>query len=56
MKKDTSRAVLFGVCSGIAKKLDIDPLWIRLAFIIAFLHLGIGILAYIILALIMEKD
>ena len=56
MKKDTSRAVLFGVCAGIAKKIGIEPLWIRLAFIVAFLHLSLGVMLYIILALIMEKE
>jgi len=56
MKKDNSRKILFGVCAGMAKSIDINPIWIRLCFIVAFLHLGIGVLLYIILALLMENE
>ena len=56
MKKDMSRSVMFGVCAGMAKQMGIDPLWIRLGFILAFIHLGLGLFIYIILALLMEKE
>jgi phage shock protein PspC (stress-responsive transcriptional regulator) len=38
-----------GVCSGAAEYFGIDPVWIRLAFLIAFFVFGTGFLAYIIL-------
>ncbi|MEQ8363406.1 MAG: PspC domain-containing protein [Cyclobacteriaceae bacterium] len=44
---------LFGVCSGLANYLDIDPTLMRALFIIAVLMAGTGVLAYIILAIIM---
>ncbi len=44
---------LFGVCSGLANYLDVDPTLVRALFIIAVLMAGTGVLAYIVLALIM---
>ncbi|HNP06764.1 MAG TPA: PspC domain-containing protein [Cyclobacteriaceae bacterium] len=44
---------LFGVCSGLANYLDIDPTLMRALFIIAVLMAGTGVLAYIVLAIIM---
>lgn len=38
-----------GVCAGIGEYFDVDPLFIRLLFIAAFVAYGTGILAYIIL-------
>jgi phage shock protein C len=44
---------IFGVCSGLANYLDIDPTVIRIIFVLAFLGFGIGLLIYIVMALIM---
>jgi phage shock protein C len=44
---------LFGVCSGIANYLNVDPTVIRILFVIAAVFFGTGILLYIILAFIM---
>ena len=44
---------LFGVCSGLANYLDIDPTLMRALFIIAVLMAGTGVVAYIVLAIIM---
>lgn len=38
-----------GVCGGIGEYFDIDPLLIRLAFIVALLIWGAGILIYLIM-------
>lgn len=40
--------MLGGVCSGIANYFDIDPVIVRLIFVVMFLGLGVGLLAYII--------
>lgn len=40
--------MLGGVCSGVANYFDIDPVMVRLIFVILFLTAGIGLLAYII--------
>ncbi len=40
--------MLGGVCSGLANYFDIDPVIVRLIFVVMFLGLGVGLLAYII--------
>nr|MBA3286100.1 PspC domain-containing protein [Nitrosopumilus sp.] len=54
--RDPDDKVLGGVCSGISKYLGIDPIWLRLAFVVLTL-LGVGtfIIIYIILWVIMPK-
>ena len=48
---------IFGVCSGVAEYFDIDPIIIRILFVFATLSGALpGILPYIILALIMNKE
>jgi phage shock protein C len=48
-----SDCVLFGVGSGIAEYLSIDPSLVRIAFVVATLWGGIGVLAYIVLAIVL---
>jgi phage shock protein PspC (stress-responsive transcriptional regulator) len=57
MKRDNSNKVLFGVCSGLANYLGVEPVLVRVIF--AFLTLvgfGSPILIYILLALLMPSD
>lgn len=56
MKKDMENAMLFGVCSGIAKHFNIDVTYIRLGFVVATLFFGAPILIYPIMAIIMPKE
>lgn len=50
LMRDPDKAVLAGVCAGIAAYLGINPLWIRLLFILSpFITLGTSLLIYIIL-------
>lgn len=44
---------IFGVCSGIANYLDADPTIVRILFIVAVFGFGMGILAYIVMAIVM---
>jgi phage shock protein C len=44
---------LFGVCSGLGEYFDVDPTIIRVAFVLAVLGLGTGLLVYIVLAIVM---
>lgn len=46
--------ILAGVCGGIAEYFDVDPVLVRIAFVI-FSMGGMGIFAYIILALIIPS-
>lgn len=50
--KDDTNEMIAGVCSGIANYFEVDPTWIRLAWVIFTLVGGCGIIAYIIAALI----
>jgi phage shock protein C len=44
---------IFGVCSGLANYFDTDPTIMRILFVVAFFGFGMGLLAYIVMALIM---
>ena len=46
---------IFGVCSGLANYLDIDPTVMRLVFVAAFLTFGMGLLIYIVFSFIMPE-
>lgn len=48
--------VIAGVCGGIAQHLDIDPIIIRILFLIAFLTEGFGLLLYIILWIAIPEE
>ncbi len=47
--RNTHNKMIGGVSSGLADYFNIDPVLIRLVFVILALHQGVGILAYIIL-------
>ena len=53
--RDSDDAVLGGVCSGIGYYFGIDPVWLRLAFVIALFLAGSGPLLYIILWIVIPK-
>ena len=44
-----------GVCAGIAEYFDIDPTLIRLIWALAVVFAGVGILAYIIAAIVIPR-
>ena len=46
---------LDGVCAGIGEYFDVDPTVIRLLWALAVLFAGVGILAYIIAAIIIPR-
>ena len=56
LTRDKQNAMVLGVCSGIAKYLDTDPAFIRMLWIFGFHFAGVGILAYIIAAIIMPVE
>lgn len=47
--------LLGGVCSGISSYFDLDPVWIRLAFVFIFFAFGSGFLLYIILWIVIPE-
>lgn len=54
MRSETDK-MLFGVCGGIAQRLEVDTVWIRLGFVGLALLFGKGLLLYLILAIVMPK-
>lgn len=48
--------ILGGVCGGIGEYLNVDPVIIRLLWVIATLALGFGVLAYIIAWIIIPRN
>ena len=53
--RDKDDGMLGGVCSGAGYYLGVDPMWLRLLFVIAVLFFGTGFLLYIILWIIMPE-
>jgi len=47
--------MLFGVCGGIAEYFNIDPVLVRLGFVLATLFLGFPIIVYPILLFVMPE-
>lgn len=45
-----------GVCAGLAEYFEIDPLIVRIVFLVAALGYGIGVLPYVILWLAMPSE
>jgi phage shock protein PspC (stress-responsive transcriptional regulator) len=53
--RDGKNGILFGVAAGIGKRWDIDPIYVRLAFLVgSFFY--VGFFAYVALIFLMEKD
>ncbi len=58
MKIQRSRTdrIIFGVCGGFGKHFDIDPVILRIFFILFTLTNGIGLFVYLILALVIPQE
>jgi phage shock protein PspC (stress-responsive transcriptional regulator) len=53
--RDPDNRVLGGVCGGIGQYFKIDPLIVRIVFLVAFFGFGIGFLIYIILWIVVPE-
>jgi len=53
--RDNEDHLIGGVCAGIANYFDIQKVWVRLAFAIAFVFFGTGLAIYIILWVVIPK-
>jgi len=51
--RDPENRMVGGVCSGIGSYFDMDPLWLRLAFLLAVIFAGTGKLLYLILWIVL---
>jgi phage shock protein PspC (stress-responsive transcriptional regulator) len=51
-----SDRILGGVCSGLAAGLQVDALWVRIAFVILAFFQGVGLFVYIVLWLVLPEQ
>jgi phage shock protein C len=51
--RDPENRAIGGVCSGLGAYFNVDPVWFRLAFVLAVIFAGTGILLYLILWIIL---
>ncbi len=54
--RSTHDRMLFGVAGGLADYLNIDPVLVRLFFVLLALSTGWGFIIYILLAVLMKED
>lgn len=53
LRLDKASGKLMGVCAGLANRFDIDPIWMRLLFVIGtVVGFGSFILIYLLIALL----
>lgn len=56
LRRSRNNRILLGICGGLGEFFGINPIWFRLAFIIAAIPGGLpGILLYLILWIIIPK-
>ncbi len=48
--------MIWGVCGGLAKYFDIDPTIVRIIFVLLLFANGIGVLAYLIIAIVVPLE
>ncbi len=56
LTRDRNGAILGGVCVGLGKYLNIDPIIIRIFFVLLTLTSGFGVLLYLILWIVMPRE
>ncbi len=56
LRRNSSDKMIAGVASGIAAQLNIDPVLVRLAFVVLGLLNGFGIILYVIMWLLIPSD
>lgn len=51
----SNNRILGGVCAGLAEGFHVDPLWVRIAFLLLVLLQGAGLFVYVVLWLVMPE-
>jgi phage shock protein PspC (stress-responsive transcriptional regulator) len=54
--RSQSEAMLGGVCAGLGKYLNLDPVWVRLFFVLLAITNGLGVLAYLVLWIVVPRE
>ena len=53
--RNKKEGVLFGVCAGVGDYFDIDPVFVRITWLLTFLLYGGGLIAYLIACLLIPN-
>ena len=53
--RNEKQGVLFGVCSGLGDYLDIDPVFIRIVWVLTLVSYGFGLIAYLFCCLLIPR-
>ena len=56
LKKSATDKKIFGVCGGIAEYFDIDSTIVRLGLTLSVLFFGVGIIGYLVAALVLPSE
>ena len=56
LTKSLSDKNIFGVCGGLAQYFNIDPIIVRIAAVVLVFGCGVGLLAYLLLALLLPAE
>ena len=56
LRRDTEHGMIAGVCAGLGRRLDVDPLLLRIVFAATALASGIGLVAYVLAWILMPAD
>ncbi len=51
----SSNRLLGGVCAGLAEGFHVDPLWVRVTFVVLLFLQGVGLFLYVVLWLVMPE-
>ena len=56
LKKSSTDKKIFGVCGGIAEYFNIDSTIVRLGLTLSVLFFGVGIVGYLVAALVLPSE
>ena len=54
--RSQSDRMIWGVCGGLAKYFDMDPTLVRIIFVLLLFANGVGVVAYIIMAIVVPLE
>ena len=56
LTKSSNERLIFGVAGGLAEYFDVDPVLVRVVFALLVLSTGVGLVAYVVLAIVMPSQ
>jgi phage shock protein C len=56
IRRSSTDRIIFGVAGGLAHSFKLDPVLVRIAFVTLSLFTGLGVVIYLVLAVIMPKE